>query len=233
MALQESEYKQYDRQLRLWGMDAQKALKLASVCIIGTKTVCTELARHLNLAGVKLTFVSDREELVEPHSLQEDFLFREEHVGKTKLEVLKNELMEINPHNCVNTLKVSSMQDLTADFFKAQNFSVVISAFTFPKECKFINSETRKAKIPFYFMHSCGPYGFAYCDLGTDEFSYKWQIPQGSFGKAKKKEGEEVKGKEAEVDQEHTEERKVTNSVDFASFIATEATKQLRLTKRQ
>lgn len=229
MSLKQGEVEVYDRQLRLWGFDAQKALKLSKVCIVGSKVVCTELARHLNLSGINLTFVSETEELVEPHSLQEDFLFREEHVGKNKLEVLKAELSEMNPHNQVAVEQVSSLAQLTAEFFTSRNFSLVVCAFAWPKQVAFLNAEARKAKIAFYFLKSCGPYGFVYCDLGQDEFSYKWQAPKGLFGK--KKEG--LEGKEVEFSEDHTEERQVKGSKPFEAFIRHEASSQSNLKKRQ
>lgn len=51
----------YDRQLRLWGADAQKRLSEARVCLLGAGPVGTEALKNLVLPGVgHITIVDDK-----------------------------------------------------------------------------------------------------------------------------------------------------------------------------
>lgn len=52
--LNKGEFEVYDRQLRLWGFEAQNRMKESHVLVIGLSNCCTELARHLILSGINL-----------------------------------------------------------------------------------------------------------------------------------------------------------------------------------
>ena len=55
--LDKSEFEVYDRQLRLWGFDAQAKMKASNILIVNPLPPSTELARHLALSGINLTFL--------------------------------------------------------------------------------------------------------------------------------------------------------------------------------
>lgn len=58
----EDEAALYDRQIRLWGLDAQKRLRGAAVLLIGLGGVGAEIAKNVILSGVKsITFLDDSE----------------------------------------------------------------------------------------------------------------------------------------------------------------------------
>lgn len=44
----------YDRQLRVWGVDAQKKLQNAKVLLINLQGIAPEIAKNLVLAGVNI-----------------------------------------------------------------------------------------------------------------------------------------------------------------------------------
>ena len=48
----EQEVIQYDRQIRLWGLDAQKRLRGAKICAIGLDSLGAEIVKNLVLAGI-------------------------------------------------------------------------------------------------------------------------------------------------------------------------------------
>lgn len=70
----------YDRQIRLWGAEAQKRLKESNVLIIGLSAVQAEVAKNLVLSGISVTLLDD--ELVTAEDLGANFFLREEHIGK-------------------------------------------------------------------------------------------------------------------------------------------------------
>ena len=56
--LNKGEFEVYDRQLRLWGFEAQQRMKESEVVVLGLTNCCTELARHLILSGINLRLVA-------------------------------------------------------------------------------------------------------------------------------------------------------------------------------
>jgi ubiquitin-like 1-activating enzyme E1 A len=57
MALTDKEVELYDRQIRLWGVDAQQRLRGASVFIVGLSALGAEVTKNLVLAGFSVTLL--------------------------------------------------------------------------------------------------------------------------------------------------------------------------------
>uniref|UniRef100_A0A3P8TEI3 SUMO1 activating enzyme subunit 1 n=1 Tax=Amphiprion percula TaxID=161767 RepID=A0A3P8TEI3_AMPPE len=61
--ISEEEAAQYDRQIRLWGLDAQKRLRGSRVLLAGVGGLGAEVAKNLILAGVKGLTLLDHEQV--------------------------------------------------------------------------------------------------------------------------------------------------------------------------
>ncbi|XP_043454516.1 SUMO-activating enzyme subunit 1 isoform X3 [Prionailurus bengalensis] len=61
--ISEEEAAQYDRQIRLWGLEAQKRLRASRVLLVGMKGLGAEIAKNLILAGVKGLTMLDPEQV--------------------------------------------------------------------------------------------------------------------------------------------------------------------------
>nr|XP_015196150.1 PREDICTED: SUMO-activating enzyme subunit 1 [Lepisosteus oculatus] len=61
--ISEEEAAQYDRQIRLWGLDAQKRLRASRVLLVGMRGLGAEVAKNLILAGVKGLTMLDHEQV--------------------------------------------------------------------------------------------------------------------------------------------------------------------------
>uniref|UniRef100_A0A3B3RYK9 SUMO1 activating enzyme subunit 1 n=1 Tax=Paramormyrops kingsleyae TaxID=1676925 RepID=A0A3B3RYK9_9TELE len=61
--ISEEEAAQYDRQIRLWGLDAQKRLRGSRVLLVGLQGLGAEVAKNLILAGVKGLTLLDHEQV--------------------------------------------------------------------------------------------------------------------------------------------------------------------------
>merc|ERR1712018_228112 len=59
--ISEEEAQLYDRQIRLWGLDAQKRLRSARILVVGMKGLGNEVAKNLVLAGVNSMTILDHE----------------------------------------------------------------------------------------------------------------------------------------------------------------------------
>ena len=75
------EFAQYDRQIRLWGAQAQERIRSASILLISLRALGTEIAKNLTLAGISSLTIIDDEPVTE-EDLGAGFFFREEDIGK-------------------------------------------------------------------------------------------------------------------------------------------------------
>lgn len=70
-ALTSKETEIYDRQLRLWGVEAQQRMRGARVYIAGLSGIGTEVTKNLVLAGVSVTLLDSQ--VVTPAHLSVNF----------------------------------------------------------------------------------------------------------------------------------------------------------------
>jgi ubiquitin-like 1-activating enzyme E1 A len=72
----------YDRQIRLWGAQAQERIRNAHILLVSLRALGTEIAKNLTLAGISsLTIVDD--EPVTEEDLGSCYFLREEDISKT------------------------------------------------------------------------------------------------------------------------------------------------------
>lgn len=74
----------YDRQLRLWGIEAQNRMRRANVLLITMKALGNEIAKNLVLAGIGSLTVMDSDVVTE-RDIESEFLVAEEDIGKNVL----------------------------------------------------------------------------------------------------------------------------------------------------
>lgn len=164
--ISEQEAQLYDRQIRLWGLDAQKRLRAAKICLIGMRGLGCEIAKNLVLAGINsLCMVDPATVTLEDATSQ--FLAPRDKVGTNRAEASLERLQQLNPMVEV-TADSGKPADKDVDFFK--KFDIVI-ATTCPKdELVRINSICRAEKIMFYAGDVMGFYGFSFMDLIEHEY---------------------------------------------------------------
>lgn len=72
----------YDRQIRLWGAQAQERIRSAHILLISLRALGTEIAKNLTLAGINsLTIIDD--DVVTEEDLGTQYFVREDDVGKS------------------------------------------------------------------------------------------------------------------------------------------------------
>ncbi|OCB89067.1 hypothetical protein A7U60_g3750 [Sanghuangporus baumii] len=103
LQITEDEAAVYDRQIRLWGLDAQQRMRNATIMIVGLKGVATETAKNLVLAGIGKLIVVDEKDVSE-EDLGADFFLREEDVGKKRVDAAKPRIESLNPLVTVETI---------------------------------------------------------------------------------------------------------------------------------
>lgn len=105
MVLTESELKRYDRQIRLFGLEAQEKLKKSRVLILGLGGLGSPAALYLAAAGVGKLILADSE-TVELSNLNRQILHWTRDVGRLKTDSAIEKLRELNPHVEIKALSV-------------------------------------------------------------------------------------------------------------------------------
>ena len=93
----------YNRQLSIpeFGIEGQKKLKAAKVLAVGTGGLGAPMLQYLAAAGVGTIGLVDFD-TIEASNLHRQVLFGASDVGRSKVEVAKERLQEINPHITIN-----------------------------------------------------------------------------------------------------------------------------------
>jgi ubiquitin-like 1-activating enzyme E1 A len=71
----------YDRQIRLWGAQAQERIRSAHILLISLRALGTEIAKNLTLAGINSLTIIDDEPVAE-EDLGAQYFVREEDLGQ-------------------------------------------------------------------------------------------------------------------------------------------------------
>ncbi|MFZ9034953.1 MAG: ThiF family adenylyltransferase [Francisellaceae bacterium] len=112
----ESELQRYQRHFSVIGIDGQKKLKNASVCIIGCGGIGSPLALYLTAAGIgRLTLIDF--DVVSLSNLQRQILFSEANIGQLKVKQAKNRLKGLNAEIEITPIDQRLDFDLAMDCF--------------------------------------------------------------------------------------------------------------------
>lgn len=106
----------YDRQLRLWGPDGQLKLSSASVCIIGSSAVATEVLKNLILPGIGSFCIVDDAAVTE-RDLSLNFFLDPTDLGSSRAKAVTQKLLELNPSvrgSHANSFSQVSMENFDA-----------------------------------------------------------------------------------------------------------------------
>jgi len=162
----EKEIIQYDRQIRLWGLDAQKRLRGAKVCVIGLGSLGAEIVKNLVLAGIgEMT-------LVDNHKPAEKTLLMTSGTDfATRAESSLARVRELNP-NVKVTLGSGWTEDKDADFFKEFTL-VILSGVVCKNEVIRMTKILRELKIKCIVGATFGLYGVGFNDFLDHEYVFE------------------------------------------------------------
>jgi len=166
----------YDRQIRVWGVDAQRRLSKSRVLVIGMTGVVAELCKNIVLAGIgNLTLMDDSPVTAEASSANFLILTEESnHKGKSIAEVCRESLRDFNPMVHVSVEK-GSVKDISANFM--DNFDAVVLGRASVIVKKQVNEMCRKRpqRIAFYLVDCRGSCGEIFVDLQNHTYTQKKQ----------------------------------------------------------
>ncbi|KAG7382957.1 SUMO-activating enzyme subunit 1 [Phytophthora pseudosyringae] len=155
----------YDRQMRLWGVEAQQRLQRSRVLVSGLSALGSELVKNLVLAGVGVTLHDSQ--ATTPTAAVTQFFLCEEDVGKNLAEACLPRVQDLNPLVQVSC-ETKPLGELPDAFF--QQFSVVcLVGAELPSELR-LDALCRSFGTAFYAARSFGFDGLVFADLGAHTF---------------------------------------------------------------
>ncbi|KAF2012772.1 hypothetical protein BU24DRAFT_374542 [Aaosphaeria arxii CBS 175.79] len=157
----------YDRQIRLWGVQAQERIRTANVLLVSIKALANEVAKNLVLAGIGSITLADHEVVTED-DLGAQFFVSEADVGKNRAEASAPQIQKLNPRVKVNVITRDIKQEQDVNFYAA--FDVIIATDLDFLSLSSLDSGARLAQRPFYAGGAHGFYGFIFADLGQHDF---------------------------------------------------------------
>ncbi|ORX37063.1 hypothetical protein BD324DRAFT_624649 [Kockovaella imperatae] len=184
----EDEASLYDRQIRLWGLEAQNRMRSSTVLLLSLRSLAHETIKNLVLAGIGRLIVMD-DGAVTVDDLGTGFLFREEEgaVGQERVRAAAAQIESLNPLVSLTvrpTLSPFVRDPSTAsssvdteremvDFLRKERVDVVVACDLKRDQLIAIDGAARKAGSMFYGAGSYGFYGYVFADLGADyEYVY-------------------------------------------------------------
>jgi len=156
----------YDRQIRLWGVEAQQRLRKARVLVAGACGLGNEIVKNILLAGIKhLTLLDHRDVTQEQVSGQ--FLASHDSIGQKRVTSSLQRARQLNPMVDIFT-DTEKIEDKSEEFFN--NFDVVCVVGESRNIQLKINDVCRRHDTKFLSGNVFGYYGYSFEDFGRHEF---------------------------------------------------------------
>lgn len=209
----EDEAALYDRQIRLWGVDAQKKLLASSILIINMSGLAAEISKNLVLSGINSITILDSNEVTEAETKM-NFLLPNSTIGKNRAEACVGELLRLNPMVKVVADK-EKVEEKEASYFSKDNFDLVCALIDDRDILEKINSYCRNNNVLFLSGFVTGMYGHMFVDF--NEFQYIAEATKITDDSAEKKKTLTEKEDEKVVDED--EKLKLQEkSIKFKSY---------------
>ncbi|KAI3455058.1 hypothetical protein Pfo_011721 [Paulownia fortunei] len=172
--LTEHETALYDRQIRVWGADAQRRLSKSHVLVSGLKGTVIEFCKNIVLAGVGSVTLNDDRTVTE-ELLSANFLIPPDenvYLGKSLAELCCDSLKDFNPKVRVSVEK-GELSNFNVDFFDKFDVVVISSCSLSTKQS--VNEKCRKLlkRIAFYTVDCRDSCGEIFVDLQNYIYSKK------------------------------------------------------------
>ncbi|XP_053728698.1 SUMO-activating enzyme subunit 1 isoform X3 [Synchiropus splendidus] len=203
--ISEEEAAQYDRQIRLWGLDAQKRLRGSRVLLAGLGGLGAEVAKNLILAGVKGLTLLDHEQVTE-ESCRAQFLVPVTSQGQNRARASLERAQNLNPMVEVHA-DADKIEDKPDEFF-LQFDAVCLTGCSRDLMVR-VDQLCSQRNIKVFCGDVYGYYGYMFCNLGK-EHNYVEEKPKLVKPSADSSDGPEAK--KAKVDPNETTMVKKTSS---------------------
>ncbi|SPN98384.1 related to NEDD8-activating enzyme E1 regulatory subunit [Cephalotrichum gorgonifer] len=173
--ISEDEIALYDRQIRLWGMQAQEKIRRANILLITLRALGSEISKNLVLAGISSLTILDPNPVSTADLGAGFFLSQATNAaeglegleGKSRAEAAAPIVQKLNPRVKVRA-DSGPVREKDAAYFAS--FDVVIATDLGAADIAWINDATRAAGKKFYAAGCHGTHGFIFSDLVSHSY---------------------------------------------------------------
>ncbi|KJH48466.1 ThiF family protein [Dictyocaulus viviparus] len=166
VGLSKAETELYDRQIRLWGIEAQKKLRVANGLVCGLCGVGAEMVKNLMLCGLRsLTLMDDR--VVTREDFDSNFLIDIDSLGNNRARASSSKAQALNPMVKLEVVE-SGMTNISSDFLS--QFSLVVLCDQMYDVVVKCNDMCRDLNIRFISCNVFGWMGYAFFDFNNHFF---------------------------------------------------------------
>lgn len=168
------EAKLYDRQIRLWGVNAQKSLRKSSILLIGLGGSGSEIAKNLILSGLHSIIIIENKPVTEHDAYSN--LFTRNQLGENRALTSEQYLKNLNPMVNIQVKEWDIVE--LVDRRDAQLISLLKSvnvvcvnnydSCTISKLNNLVRETKGLVETRFYATCNWGYYAFSFTDLGSD-----------------------------------------------------------------
>jgi len=169
LQITEDEAAVYDRQIRLWGMEAQQRMRNATILVVNLKGTATETIKNIVLAGIGKLIIMD-EENVSEEDLGAGFFFQDSDVGSKRVEAARSRIESLNPLVAIETIPSLTPLDPDRIGETLKTVDLVCITDSSRESVVRINDACRLAGKPLYAGGSFGLIGYIFCDLIDHEY---------------------------------------------------------------
>ncbi|GAA99493.1 hypothetical protein E5Q_06193 [Mixia osmundae IAM 14324] len=183
--ISEAEAALYDRQIRLWGVEAQNRMRKAAVLLVCLRGIATEITKNIVLAGIGSLSILDDQAVTE-EDLATGFFLRESDIGANRAQAAQERIQLLNPRVQISILHDMSL--LSDEHFYSR-FDLICLTDSSVELIERVNALTHKMGKQFYATGSFGMNGYAFCDLGKHSYVIEQQErrPDGTLSEDAKK----------------------------------------------
>ncbi|KDN51318.1 hypothetical protein K437DRAFT_254905 [Tilletiaria anomala UBC 951] len=160
----EEEAALYDRQIRLWGLEAQSRIRKAHVLVQNIQGLATEAIKNIVLSGIGSLTIVDANEVAE-EDLSSGFFYRGNDVGKLRVDAAAARIQNLNPLVKINTLSDASVLK-NKEKLRAMALDVIVATSGNKEELVALNKICRELSLKFYVSQAQGLGGWLFSDLG-------------------------------------------------------------------
>ena len=156
------------------GFAGMERLRNANVCIVGIGGIGNPVATQLTAMGIGKLKIIDRD-VVEISNLHRQHLYREEDIGKVKVEAAAERLKKINPAVEIEAVPISVTKYTSNSIVKGAD--VVIDALDSIDARYALNDACIKYNIPFIYAGALGMLGSVCTILPNESACLKCMFP--------------------------------------------------------
>ena len=162
--LSAGEAKLYDRQLRLWGVEAQQKLRSTDVLMAGMGCLGAEICKNIVLTGVRSVTLLDHRTLTSS-DIPGQFMAPCDALGQNRASASVARVSALNPNVKISAFE-RNLKDMEPEFFDQFKIVCVIG---YPFEVlQQVDTICESKNVSFLAADCFGAFGYFFSNLGKD-----------------------------------------------------------------